>query len=129
LTKEESFANKKVLLVEDDSRNVFATVHALESKGMLVTVVNNGKECLDILHADPLFDLVLMDVMMPIMNGYEAMAAIRQDPILKGLPIIALTANAMKSDREKCIEAGASDYISKPLDMLQLFSLMRVWIK
>jgi two-component system chemotaxis sensor kinase CheA len=123
------FLNKKVLLVEDDSRNVYALVQAFESKGIVIQVANNGQECLDILHKDPSFDLVLMDVMMPVMNGYEAMSAIRKDSILKGMPIIALTAKAMKTDRQKCLEAGASDYISKPLDMAQLYSLMRVWIK
>lgn len=112
-----------------DFRNVYALVQAFESKGIVIKVANHGQESLDILRDDPSFDLVLMDVMMPVMNGYEAMSAIRKDSLLKGMPIIALTAKAMKTDRQKCLEAGASDYISKPLDMAQLYSLMRVWIK
>ncbi|QGQ98630.1 response regulator [Paenibacillus psychroresistens] len=129
VTENDIFLNKKVLLAEDDSRNVYALVHAFEAKGITLKVASNGQECLDILRADPSFDLVLMDVMMPVMNGYEAMSAIRMDSILKDMPIIALTAKAMKMDRQKCLEAGASDYISKPIDMAQLYSLMRVWIK
>lgn len=122
------FKGKKVLLVEDDSRNVFALVKSLESKEFIVTVAGNGKECLDILRASTDFDLILMDIMMPVMDGYEAMKAIRRLPETADKPIIALTAKAMKNDRDKCLEAGASDYISKPLDMDQLFSLMRVWL-
>ncbi|MDQ8732918.1 response regulator [Paenibacillus sp. LHD-38] len=122
------FKGKKVLLVEDDSRNVFAVVKALENKGIDVTVANNGKQSLEIIEKQRDFDLVLMDIMMPIMDGYETMKAMRQDSDIKNTPIIALTAKAMKSDREKCLEAGASDYISKPLNMEQLFSLMRVWL-
>lgn len=122
------FQGKKVLLVEDDSRNVFALVNALEQKSFNVTVANNGKECLEIIKEQSDFDLVLMDIMMPIMDGFETMKVIRQDTPLKDTPIIALTAKAMKSDRDKCLEAGASDYISKPLNMDQLFSLMRVWL-
>ncbi|CAM3547762.1 CHASE3 domain-containing protein [Paenibacillus lupini] len=122
------FAGKKVLLVEDDARNVFALVHALESKNMQVTVAGNGKRCLEILRSESDFDLVLMDIMMPLMDGYETMREMRKDSQLQSLPIIALTAKAMKADRDKCLEAGASDYISKPLQMDQLFSLMRVWL-
>lgn len=122
------FQGKKILLVEDDARNVFALVKALEIKGINVTVAGNGKRCMEILQQDTNFDLVLMDIMMPIMDGFETMQAIRQDKQLQDLPIIALTAKAMKSDREKCLEAGASDYISKPINMDQLFSLMRVWL-
>ncbi|GLX66491.1 ATP-binding protein [Paenibacillus glycanilyticus] len=122
------FAGKKVLLVEDDARNVFALVQALESKKMQVTVANNGRRCLDILRDDADFDIVLMDIMMPLMDGFETMREMRKQPQLQAMPIIALTAKAMKSDRDKCLEAGASDYISKPLQMDQLFSLMRVWL-
>ncbi|CAM4331052.1 ATP-binding protein [Paenibacillus alkaliterrae] len=122
------FKGKRVLLVEDDSRNVFALVKALESKQFIVTVANNGKHCLDILQQQTGFDLVLMDIMMPVMDGFEAMRAIRQDTAMLETPIIALTSKAMKNDRDKCLEAGASDYISKPLNMEQLFSLMRVWL-
>ncbi|WJH35896.1 response regulator [Paenibacillus sp. CC-CFT747] len=88
----------------------------------------NGKECLQILESEPAVDLVLMDIMMPEMDGYETMRAIRAKENWLRLPIIALTAKAMKPDRDKCLEAGASDYISKPLKMDQLFSLMRVWM-
>ncbi|WP_138755335.1 response regulator [Paenibacillus sinopodophylli] len=122
------FKGKNILLVEDDSRNIFALVKVLENKGMNVTVANNGKQCLEIIEKRTNFDLILMDIMMPIMDGYETMKAIRLDPTHKHTPIIALTAKAMKSDREKCLDAGASDYISKPLNMDQLFSLMRVWL-
>lgn len=125
---EELFRGKKVLLVEDDSRNVFALVKALESKSFDVTIASNGKQCIEIIKQRTDFDLVLMDIMMPIMDGFETMKAIRLDPAMQETPIIALTAKAMKSDRDKCLEAGASDYISKPLNMDQLFSLMRVWL-
>ncbi|SFE56058.1 two-component system, chemotaxis family, sensor kinase CheA [Paenibacillus catalpae] len=127
-TSGSNFAGKKVLLVEDDARNVFALVQALESKKMQVTVAGNGRRCMDILEENTDFDLVLMDIMMPLMDGYETMREIRKLPQLQDMPIIALTAKAMKSDRDKCLEAGASDYISKPLQMDQLFSLMRVWL-
>ncbi|MCM3626924.1 ATP-binding protein [Paenibacillus glycanilyticus] len=122
------FAGKKVLLVEDDARNVFALVRALENKKMQVTVAGNGRRCMEILQDNTDFDLVLMDIMMPLMDGYETMREIRKLSKLQEMPIIALTAKAMKSDRDKCLEAGASDYISKPLQMDQLFSLMRVWL-
>lgn len=119
---------KKVLLVEDDARNVFAVVKALETKGLHVTAARNGQECLDIVAAESDFDLVLMDIMMPVMDGFETTRALRLHPIMKDTPIIALTAKAMKSDQESCLAAGASDYISKPIQMEQLFSLMRVWL-
>ncbi|MNZ54985.1 Aerobic respiration control sensor protein ArcB [compost metagenome] len=122
------FKGKKVLLVEDDSRNVFALVKALESKGLEVTVASNGRQCLEIIQHQTDFDLVLMDIMMPFMDGYDTMKVIRQNAAMMNTPIIALTAKAMKSDRDKCLEAGASDYISKPLNMEQLFSIMRVWL-
>jgi two-component system chemotaxis sensor kinase CheA len=119
---------KKVLLVEDDARNVFAVVRALETKGLYVTAACNGQECLDIVATESDFDLVLMDIMMPVMDGFETTRALRLHPIMKDTPIIALTAKAMKSDQESCLAAGASDYISKPIQMEQLFSLMRVWL-
>lgn len=122
------FAGKRVLLVEDDARNVYAVKKALEQKGLLITVAGNGQKCLDIIHTDADFDLVLMDIMMPVMDGFETMRALREHPTMKDTPIIALTAKAMKSDQEACLEAGASDYISKPLHMEQLYSLMRVWL-
>lgn len=125
---EQLFKGKRVLLVEDDGRNVFALVTALERKGVTVHVAQNGKQALEMLQVDNKFDLVFMDIMMPVMGGYEAMKVIREDLGMHHLPIIALTAKAMKGERDKCMEAGASDYIMKPLNIDQLFSLMRVWL-
>jgi two-component system, chemotaxis family, sensor kinase CheA len=122
------FKGKKVLLVEDDGRNVYALVTTLEKKGVVVQVAENGKRAIEILQEQADFDLVFMDIMMPVMGGYEAMKVIRHDLHMEGLPIIALTAKAMKGERDKCMEAGASDYIMKPLNIDQLFSLMRVWL-
>ncbi|MFK9091503.1 CHASE3 domain-containing protein [Bacillus salipaludis] len=122
------FYGKKVLLVEDDGRNVFALVTALERKGVTVEVAENGKRAIEMLQEQADFDLIFMDIMMPVMGGYEAMETIRRDLKLENLPIIALTAKAMKGERDKCMEAGASDYIMKPLNIDQLFSLMRVWL-
>ncbi|MFF2886220.1 response regulator [Paenibacillus sp. NPDC057967] len=123
-----AFLNKRVLLVEDDARNVFALVRALETKGLEVTVARNGQECLEIVDTDSNYDLVLMDIMMPVMDGFETTKELKKHPLMKSTPIIALTAKAMKSDQESCLAAGASDYISKPIQMEQLFSLMRVWL-
>ena len=117
-----------MLLVDDDVRNLFALASALESRGLEVLFAENGREGIEALKAHPEVDLVLMDLMMPEMDGYEAMRALREMPQFKALPIIALTAKAMKGDREKCIAAGASDYITKPVDTEQLLSLMRVWL-
>jgi two-component system chemotaxis sensor kinase CheA len=122
------FHGKRVLLVDDDARNVFALVTALETKGVTVEIADHGKHALELLSVDSEYDLVLMDIMMPVMGGYDAMKAIRGQLQLHDLPIIALTAKAMKSEKEKCLESGASDYITKPLNMDQLFSLMRVWL-
>ncbi|MDQ0060365.1 CHASE3 domain-containing protein [Paenibacillus harenae] len=121
-------AGKRVLLVEDDARNVYALGKALERKRLSVTVAGNGKQCLELLENETGFDLILMDIMMPVMDGFETMKAIREHPVMKDTPIIALTAKAMRSDRDKCLAAGASDYISKPIQMDQLYSLMRVWL-
>jgi two-component system, chemotaxis family, sensor kinase CheA len=122
------FKGKKVLLAEDDRRNVFALLTALEKKGVNVQVAENGKRAIELLQEQGDFDLVFMDIMMPVMGGYEAMKVIREDLGMERLPIIALTAKAMKGERDKCMEAGASDYIMKPLNINQLFSLMRVWL-
>ena len=107
---------------------MYALVTALERKGVSVEVAENGREALKKLQGAEEYDLVLMDIMMPIMDGYEAMKIIREELGLDQLPIIALTAKAMKHEREKCLETGASDYIMKPLIIDQLFSLMRVWL-
>jgi CheY-like chemotaxis protein len=122
------FGGKKILIVDDDVRNIFSLTSMLEDHGMIVRFAENGKEALVALEKDPEVDLVLMDVMMPEMDGYETTQRIRQMPQFRALPIIALTAKAMKGDREKCIAAGASDYITKPVDSEQLLSLMRVWL-
>jgi hypothetical protein len=121
-------AGKKVLIVDDDVRNIFSLTSVLEDHGMSVRFVENGKDAIATLAEDPSMDVVLMDVMMPEMDGYETMQAIRAKDEFKSLPIIALTAKAMKGDREKCIAAGASDYIMKPVDTDQLISLLRVWL-
>lgn len=128
LPENERFRGKRVLIVDDDVRNVFALTVALENQGMVVHSAMNGREAVDELMNSAAYDLVLMDIMMPEMDGYETMRTIRGELGLDKLPVIALTAKAMKNDREKCLEAGASDYISKPLNLEQLFSLMRVWL-
>jgi CheY-like chemotaxis protein/two-component sensor histidine kinase len=119
---------KKVLVVDDDIRNVFALTSTLEQRGMKVVFAENGREGIDRLHQHPNTDLVLLDIMMPEMDGYETAQAIRSMPRFEHLPIISLTAKAMKGDREKAIAAGASDYITKPVDVDQLVSMMRVWL-
>ena len=126
--KEMLFQNKNILLVDDDMRNVFALSNVLEEKGMNVIIGKNGKEGLDLLENNGSVDLVLMDIMMPEMDGYEAMRKIREKKKFEKLPMIALTAKAMKGDRTKCIDAGANDYLSKPVDPDKLLSLLRVWL-
>ncbi|MGG1520075.1 ATP-binding protein [Paenibacillus oryzisoli] len=123
-----NFADRKVLVVDDDVRNVYALCNAFEKEGIRVSVAQNGQECIELLQQDPDIELILMDIMMPVMDGYEAIRLIRKDERYAEVPIIALTAKAMKQDREICLQAGASDYISKPLNLSQLFSLMRVWL-
>ncbi|HEX7070045.1 MAG TPA: response regulator, partial [Rhodothermales bacterium] len=122
------FAGKHVLIVDDDVRNIFSLTSVLEDHGMRVSFAENGRDALATLDSTPGIDLVLMDVMMPEMDGYDTTRAIRERQQFRSLPIIALTAKAMKGDREKCIAAGASDYITKPVDTEQLLSLMRVWL-
>jgi CheY-like chemotaxis protein len=119
---------KKVLVVDDDIRNVFALTSTLEQRGMKVVFAENGREGIERLHQHPNTDLVLLDIMMPEMDGYETARAIRSMPRFEHLPIISLTAKAMKGDREKSIAAGASDYITKPVDTDQLVAMMRVWL-
>lgn len=121
-------AGRRVLIVDDDPRNVFAIGNLLERQQMIVLHADNGRAGIDALAANPDIDVVLMDIMMPEMDGYEAMRRIRSDHQYKKLPILALTALAMGTDRARCIEAGASDYISKPVDPDQLLSLLRVWL-
>ncbi len=126
--REDIFEHKKILLVDDDVRNIFALSAALESKGALIETARNGKEAVEKVKTNPDIDLVLMDIMMPEMDGYEATREIRKDPRFKRLPIIAVTAKAMSDDQEKCREAGANDYLAKPVDLNKLLSLLRVWM-
>ncbi|MBW4593849.1 MAG: response regulator [Brasilonema angustatum HA4187-MV1] len=121
-------AGKKVLIVDDDVRNIFALTSMLERYQMQVLYAENGKDGIEVLQNNSDIDMVLMDMMMPELDGYQTTRLIRQNNQFKSLPIIALTAKAMQSDRDKCIEAGASDYISKPVDTEQLLSLLRVWL-
>jgi CheY-like chemotaxis protein len=119
---------KRVLIVDDDMRNIFALATVLDEEGMDVVSANNGRDAIGIVQRDAAIDIVLMDIMMPEMDGITTIKEIRKLPRGNDLPIIAVTAKAMKGDREKCIEAGASDYIAKPVDMDQLLSLLRVWL-
>ncbi len=126
--KENVFKEKKVLIVDDDMRNVFALTKVLSEQGMIVSRAENGKVALDLIKESPKFDMILMDIMMPVMDGYETMEAIRKIPKQKNVPIIALTAKAMKEDRQKCIDSGANDYMAKPIVIEKLLSLLRVWL-
>jgi len=126
--REAIFEGRTILVVEDDVRNVFAITSVLEPKGARVSIARNGKEALAALSKEPSVDLVLMDIMMPEMDGLEASREIRKNPAWSKLPIIALTAKAMRDDQEKCLAAGANDYLAKPLDIEMLLSLLRVWM-
>jgi len=121
-------AGKQVLIVDDDIRNIFSLTSLLERHDVLVHSAATGKKAIEILQSGPAIDLVLMDIMMPEIDGYNTMCAIREISGMKPLPIIALTAKAMKGDREKCLEAGASDYIAKPVNTEQLVGLLRLWL-
>jgi CheY-like chemotaxis protein len=125
---DEPLAGRKVLVVDDDIRNIFALNSLLERHQMQVITATNGQEAINLVESTEDLSLVLMDVMMPEMDGYETMRRIRQHPEFRMLPIIALTAKAMKGDREKCLEAGASDYVAKPVNTDQLLSLVRLWL-
>jgi CheY-like chemotaxis protein/GAF domain-containing protein len=125
---DEMLAGRTVLVVDDDTRNIFALSSALERRNMHVLTATTGQEAISILEKSPEVAIVLMDIMMPEMDGYETIAQIRGKPALRRLPIIALTAKAMKGDREKCLEAGASDYLAKPVNTEQLFSALRLWL-
>ncbi|MBK5347257.1 MULTISPECIES: response regulator [unclassified Bacillus (in: firmicutes)] len=122
------FQEKTILIVDDDHRNIFALQNALEKQHANIITAQNGIECLEILKSNTNIDLILMDIMMPNMDGYETMEHIRMNLGLHEIPIIALTAKAMPNDKEKCLSAGASDYISKPLNLHQLYSVMSVWL-
>ena len=127
-SREKAFEGRKILVVDDDVRNVFALTSALEQKGALVEIARNGLEAIDKLQHDADIDLVLMDIMMPEMDGFTAMQEIRKDMRFAKLPIIAVTAKAMKDDQDRCLRAGANDYLAKPIDLDRLFSLIRVWL-
>jgi len=126
---EEQFKDRTVLLVDDDVRNTYVLSLALQKKGLNILTAGDGQKALEMLkeNAD-LIDIVLMDIMMPVMDGYDATRAIRKQKRFEQLPVIALTAKALKEDRDLCIAAGASDYMTKPIDYDQLFSLIRVWL-
>jgi CheY-like chemotaxis protein len=125
---DEDLVGKPVLVVDDDVRNIFALSSVLERRGMNVLSASTGYEAIAMIESRPEIAIVLMDIMMPEMDGYETMQAIRKNPAYRRLPIIALTAKAMKGDREKCLEAGASDYLAKPVNTEQLLSSLRMWM-
>ena len=127
-SSDESLVGQKVLLVDDDARNIFALSSVLERRGMEVLTATTGSEAIDLLQSTPGVAIVLMDIMMPEMDGYQTMEVIRANAAFRRLPIIALTAKAMKGDREKCLEAGASDYLAKPVNTEQLLSALRIWL-
>jgi signal transduction histidine kinase/CheY-like chemotaxis protein/HAMP domain-containing protein len=127
-TSDQVLVGRKVLIVDDDMRNIFALSSILEEREMRICSTDNGRDAIKILQAQPDIDIVLMDIMMPEMDGMETMRVIRKIPHLRALPIIAVTAKAMKGDREKCIEAGAWDYLSKPVDPEQLLAVLRAWL-
>jgi CheY-like chemotaxis protein len=124
----EVLSGRKVLVVDDDARNIFALTSVLENHEMDVISATNGRQAIELIQRTPDISMVLMDIMMPDMDGYETMREIRREAQFRTLPILALTAKAMKGDREKCLDAGASDYIAKPVNTDQLLSLMRVWL-
>jgi CheY-like chemotaxis protein len=125
---DDALFNKKVLIVDDDVRNIFALSSALERRGMSILTAGTGREAIGTIESTPDIAIVLMDIMIPEMDGYETMQVIRQNPSFRRLPIIALTAKAMKGDREKCLEAGASEYLAKPVNTEQLLSALRMWL-
>jgi len=127
-SSDEDLVGETVLLVDDDARNIFALSSVLERRGMRVLTATTGSEAIDVINNEPSVAIVLMDIMMPGMDGYETMQVIRSEPRFRRLPILALTAKAMKGDREKCLEAGASDYLAKPVNTEQLLSALRMWL-
>jgi len=127
-SSDEDLAGRTVLLVDDDARNIFALSSVLERRGMRVLTATTGKEAIQLVESTPSLAIVLMDIMMPEMDGYQTIDTIRRNPAFRRLPIVALTAKAMKGDREKCLEAGASDYLAKPVNTEQLLSALRMWL-
>jgi CheY-like chemotaxis protein len=127
-SSDEHLVGRTVLLVDDDARNIFALSSVLERRGMNVLTATTGREAVNLLEAQPDTAIILMDIMMPEMDGYQTMRAIRENPRWRRLPIVALTAKAMKGDREKCLEAGASDYLAKPVNTEQLLAALRMWL-
>jgi CheY-like chemotaxis protein len=127
-SSDEDLLSRTVLLVDDDARNIFALSSLLERRGMKVLTATTGREAIELVNTTPELALVLMDIMMPEMDGYQTMQHIRENPAHRRLPIIALTAKAMKGDREKCLEAGASDYLAKPVNTEQLMAALRMWL-
>jgi CheY-like chemotaxis protein len=127
-SSDEDLVGKTVLLVDDDARNIFALSSVLERRGMHVLTATTGNEAITLVESTPELAIVLMDIMMPEMDGYQTMQVIRANPGFRRLPIIALTAKAMKGDREKCLDAGASDYLAKPVNTEQLLSALRMWL-
>jgi CheY-like chemotaxis protein len=127
-SSDEDLVDRTVLLVDDDARNIFALSSMLERRGMKVLTATTGNDAIAIIRSRPEVAIVLMDIMMPGMDGYETIQVVRADPAFRRLPIIALTAKAMKGDREKCLEAGASDYLAKPVNTDQLLSALRMWL-
>jgi CheY-like chemotaxis protein len=125
---DDALVGKKVLVVDDDVRNIFALSSLLERRGMTVLTAGTGRQAIEMLESTPDVAIVLMDIMMPEMDGYETMQVIRQKTALRRLPIISLTAKAMKGDRERCLEAGASEYLAKPVNTDQLLSALRMWL-
>ncbi len=125
---DDALTGRKVLVVDDDVRNIFAISSVLERRGMTVLSAGTGREAIETIESTPDLAIVLMDIMMPEMDGYETMQVIRQNQALRRLPIIALTAKAMKGDRERCLEAGASEYLAKPVNTEQLLSVLRMWL-
>jgi len=126
---DDALVSKKVVVVDDDVRNIFALSSVLERRGMTVLSASTGREAIALLESTSDVAIVLMDIMMPEMDGYETMQVIRRNPAFRRLPIIALTAKAMKGDREKCLKAGATDYITKPVETDKLISLIRTWLQ
>jgi CheY-like chemotaxis protein len=127
-SSDEDLVGRTVLLIDDDARNIFALSSVLERRGMRVLTATTGSEAIALVETTPDLAIVLMDIMMPEMDGYQTIRVIRQKPAFRRLPIIALTAKAMKGDREKCMEAGASDYLAKPVNTEQLLSALRMWL-